>query len=261
MLRTARPTARLAPFVEALWFYEGERLEGAERVLPSGRMQLLVSLADSVEGMAPVTLTGPSTRPALVERTAFRRIVGVQFRAGGAWPFAGVPCSTLVDLDLDLGALWGRRAAELREVLLEEAAATAVDPEDRVLARLERSLLERVPAPTGLEPALRRALLRLEAGRPVREVVEESGLSRATLTRRLHERVGLGPKQVASLARFQRAVRALARSPRDLAEVALAAGYYDQSHLTHAFRRYAEMTPRTYRPLSSEEPNHVPLET
>jgi AraC-like DNA-binding protein len=61
------------------------------------------------------------------------------------------------------------------------------------------------------------------------------------------EEVGLPPKTIARLLRFERAreLAALAEQP-DWPRIALASGYYDQSHLINEFRRVTGRTPVTF---------------
>ena len=67
------------------------------------------------------------------------------------------------------------------------------------------------------------------------------------LLRRFREEVGLRPKALARLLRFERAAALLERSdPPGLARLAATCGYYDQSHLTSEFRRITGVTPAVY---------------
>lgn len=59
---------------------------------------------------------------------------------------------------------------------------------------------------------------------------------------RFRDQVGLSPKAAAGVVRFERAAADLGRRPR--AEVAVAHGYADQSHLTREVVRYAGEPPR-----------------
>ena len=60
--------------------------------------------------------------------------------------------------------------------------------------------------------------------------------------------VGIAPKVVARILRFQRAIRALMQDPKcSLAEVAVAAGYFDQAHFIKDFKRMSGGVPRGYR--------------
>jgi AraC family transcriptional regulator len=62
---------------------------------------------------------------------------------------------------------------------------------------------------------------------------------------RVHLRVPIGA-YVRGL-RLEWAARRLAQGEEPLSEIALAAGFADQSHFTRAFRRYAGATPLRYR--------------
>jgi AraC family transcriptional regulator len=47
--------------------------------------------------------------------------------------------------------------------------------------------------------------------------------------------------------RIAHAARELARSARSIADIAVEAGFYDQSHFTNAFKRQLGVTPAEYR--------------
>ena len=79
---------------------------------------------------------------------------------------------------------------------------------------------------------------------PISTLGDELGWSPKRLIARFREQVGLPPKQVARLLRFQRATTLIlaAESP-DWGALARMCGYYDQSHLIHEFQRFAGDTP------------------
>jgi AraC-like DNA-binding protein len=82
---------------------------------------------------------------------------------------------------------------------------------------------------------------------PIGALAEHVGWSRKRIVARFREQVGLPPKAVARLLRFERA-RALAeRTQRpEWARVAAECGYYDQSHLINDFRAVTGRTPETF---------------
>lgn len=111
---------------------------------------------------------------------------------------------------------------------------------------LTARLADARPPSTGVEWAWRR--LCDTGGRvAIGALAEELGWSRKRLVARFREQVGLPPKAVARLLRFERA-RALAeRADRPgWAEIALDCGYYDQSHLINDFRAVTGRTPETF---------------
>ena len=76
------------------------------------------------------------------------------------------------------------------------------------------------------------------------ELARDVGWSHRHLSARFREQVGLPPKALARVLRFERALNFLRGvRPRPLAEVALAARYYDQAHLNREFRALAGCTP------------------
>ena len=71
----------------------------------------------------------------------------------------------------------------------------------------------------------------------VKELAEQLGVSRRTLERAFAEHVGVAPKKFARVLRFQNALTIIrARRFRDLADLAFACGYADQSHLIRDFK-------------------------
>ena len=75
--------------------------------------------------------------------------------------------------------------------------------------------------------------------------MDETGWSRRHVTERFRRQLGVSPKAYARLLRFEHASALLNEKPRGrtLADVAMEAGYYDQSHLTRDFVALAGMTP------------------
>jgi AraC-like DNA-binding protein len=105
-----------------------------------------------------------------------------------------------------------------------------------------------VPA---LSPEVAWLLRKLEASKGrarVEPLMDETGWSRRYVTERFRRQLGVAPKAYARLLRFDHASALLGRlSPgRTLADVAMEAGYYDQSHLTRDFVALAGMTPGAY---------------
>jgi AraC-like DNA-binding protein len=78
-------------------------------------------------------------------------------------------------------------------------------------------------------------------------LVEELGWSRKRLAARFREEVGVSPKSLARILRFERAAALLARpDPPGFAALAYECGFRDQSHLTNEFRRITGVTPAAY---------------
>ena len=75
---------------------------------------------------------------------------------------------------------------------------------------------------------------------------------RCQLERRFLWEVGLTPKRLSRIVRFQRAIDLLRTTDERWAAVALDCGYYDQAHLNREFRDFAGQSPGQY--LGTEQP-------
>jgi AraC-like DNA-binding protein len=78
------------------------------------------------------------------------------------------------------------------------------------------------------------------------EIGAQRGISRFQLIRAFKQAFGLTPEDFRRQLRVERA-RALLAGPRRLSEIALCAGFADQSHMTREFRRLVGLSPGYYR--------------
>jgi AraC-like DNA-binding protein len=234
LYREFTPPPELGEYVRCTWVLEADGAR-KEAILPDGCMDIIWR-----EGRGAV-VAGPDTGPVPVSRTPGSTVVGVRFRPGAATGALGVPADQLRDARVPLGELWGDRGARLEERLDGAGSASAR------LAMIERELRVRLSGagrPDGLVAAAVSGLRGPEP-RGVREIADALGISERQLRRRFHAAVGYGPKTLARILRFQRML-ALVRqraSRRDLARLALDAGYADQAHMTAECTRLAGLPP------------------
>jgi AraC family transcriptional regulator len=122
-----------------------------------------------------------------------------------------------------------------------------------LLLQLSALTSRRTPggASTG-EPAwLRRARDRIHAGFRgpllMGEIAAEAGVHPVYLARAFRRSYGCAPAEYARRLRIEAASELLARAEIPLSEVALKAGFSDQAHLSHMFRRMVGVSPGQYR--------------
>ena len=256
MYLQCRPGSSLAPYVEKLWCCEGyEATHRQERVLPSGRFQLIINLA---AGRGASIVVGMRTRYSILETAGIQSVIGVVFRPGGAQPFFDPAADEFYDRAVPLDQLWNSASGNLHDCLLE-----APGPPAR-LHVLEAELQRRLGEPRELHSAVRYALG--EFGRDplvtrVLQVARDTGFSRRRLTGLFREQVGLTPKLYCRLRRFQQLVSRIASgAPINWAQMSLDGGYYDQAHMAHEFREFSGVSPGAW--LASERPflNHAVID-
>jgi AraC-like DNA-binding protein len=190
--------------------------------------------------------------------------MGVHFKPGGAFPFLGPPAHELADSHIDLEAIWGRTAAEMREQLSEISS-----PTHRLLL-LEKLLMSRLSCQQH-HSAVALALDRFAqaGGRTrTRELARQASLSQKRFIDVFRSEVGLSPMLFNRVVRFQRVLTTVhARSAPDWTQLALDNGYFDQSHLIRDFLAFSGLSPVDYlhrlRELDMQglhiKFNHLPL--
>ena len=80
-----------------------------------------------------------------------------------------------------------------------------------------------------------------------RELAELAGVHPTTLVRAFRSAFRCSPGEYVRRVRIERAMAALASTGQPIADIAVANGFYDQSHFTNVFRRHTRMTPAEYR--------------
>jgi AraC-like DNA-binding protein len=250
-----RPADSLASYVEKLWYCgQYQVAHSKERVLPSGRFQLVIDLAES---SAPPLVVGMRSECTVIETAGLQSMIGVVFRPGGTLPFLGWSAGEFYNQEVSLDLIWGTAATCLRDRLRGTRTTSAR------FRLLEAALLQAMQ-PVRLHTAVQYALGEFQRAphiRSVLDVTREAGLSRRRFAQLFREQVGLTPKLYCRLRRFQQVVRKLATgAPVDFADVALAGGYCDQAHLANDFRAFSGISPSAW--LSAERPfrNHAAMD-
>jgi AraC-like DNA-binding protein len=120
---------------------------------------------------------------------------------------------------------------------------------DRRFDAIEAFLLERAADGPRPSPAVAWTLARLRAtaGRArIESLAAELGCSRRYIHASFREQVGIPPKTLARLLRFEDVCHRIDDEPARWADIAHNAGYCDQSHLNRDFRELAGTTPTDF---------------
>ena len=246
-------SAELREVARDYWGYaEQTGVPVRRRELPSAGVILIVNLGEPLlitqpQSKAHVIPTGGGFVAGLHETYSVTETagsqVGVELRLSplGAYRLLGQPMDALSNRSVALDELYGGWAVDLAE-RLQEAMTWDVR-----FAALDGALACRLPSARTPPPEVAwawRQLARSGGRVPISTLGDELGWSPKRLIARFREQIGLPPKQVARLLRFQQATTLIsaAESP-DWGALAHMCGYYDQSHLIHEFQRFAGDTP------------------
>jgi AraC-like DNA-binding protein len=248
MVTRAAPPA-LRGYVRSYTGYEEWSAEPlCRREVPSADVTLILS-PDSVLSLPERHVSfvaGLYDREAHVEHAGSQRGVEVRLTPLGAHAVFGVPMHELANRAIELDDLLG--PGNLVERMWDAggwAARFAVL--DAALARARRD--------PSREVAWAWDRLRGSDGRvAIGALAAELGWSHRRLISTFREQIGLPPKTIGRVLRFERVSRLLREAPAPrLAEIAYDCGYYDQAHLNRDFREFAGTTPTDY--LASRLPD------
>ena len=252
-----RPVAQpLASHVEHLWMARGHLpTRWRNMILPDGAVELIFNLGEPQKLCArddfrrhtifrESWISGERTSPIVIDEFGHVDLVGVRLRAGGAWPFLGIPLREFTDQVVELDSVLGGEIKELRDRLGEATNEDArFDLLETWLMQLARS---RTPPTRSVSYALR---LITGDSNPARigMLADQIGISHKHLLREFDRCVGLRPKVFARLCAFQRVIQSVGRKLEiDWAGTAALCGYYDQAHLIREFRSFSGLTPANY---------------
>ncbi len=251
--REHRVPPPLDAFVECVWFLRasGADTQATQRVLPDGCIELIVHLGDAFVSLAdgsspqPASLVvGMLTRPIELLPPAMVETIGIRFRPGGAHRFFALPLSELTDSGLALEDLWGATGRRFFAQLGDAARDAA---RLRIITRELMSRLAHAESDSDSDRMIDFVLQQLmrSAGRAsVSRLASSAGITTRHLQRKFQQRVGVGPKMLARLLRFQNTLRArTANTPIEWARIAVECGYADQSHLIREYTALAGETP------------------
>ncbi|GGA15454.1 helix-turn-helix domain-containing protein [Dyella caseinilytica] len=263
------PGPPLASIIEAIWDWDMPASEFRyERILPDPCTGLIINLLEDETRVyrdhdtrqcrraSGSVIGGPYRQSWIIDTAEQVRVIGVNFRPGGAHALIGLSAEDLAQRDINLEDMFGARAHQLRQRLLE-----AVTPAER-LALMEQWLRRLSEQPSWDATILHAVatLARVPDVPSIGRLQRDSGYSAHRFGLLFRRHVGMTAKQYARLMRFRAVVdMAYPAQQLDWARIALDGGYCDQAHLSHEFRRFAGITPTEFAALRGPYLNHLTL--
>lgn len=183
--------------------------------------------------------------PAITEAALTSHCLQFDLTPLGASLLFGLPLHHLANRAVALADLLGPEFPHLVERLYEargwERRFSLLDDFLLATTRLRPPADPRAACALGL-------IARSHGGIEIGALARAVDLSRKQVIGLFRDQVGLAPKAVARLYRFDRARHRLERSAGvDLAQLALDCGYFDQAHFNRDFRAFSGLSPTAFR--------------
>lgn len=249
-LSSAQPESDLVGIVWEYWEVKGRLSPFREALLPNGFAEIMFNLGPPhrvLQGSGTGVwerswFSGLQERSIFIESLEGTHLVSIRLHPLGATQLLGDSATRAANSIVDLEALIGAEARELRDRLLtaQSPAARFSILEDFIAAR---SLAE-------IPRFIRDAVARIEASHGslrVADLHRELAVSRKHLAVSFTRYVGVSAKSYAQIQRFLWTLEQLRNSTDvDWSRLAAEAGYSDQSHLVRDFRRVGAASPTEY---------------
>jgi AraC-like DNA-binding protein len=225
-------------FVRCVWTLEGAASEAPAPALPDGCPELVLNFGDPclVTGgngrlvrQPPFVLVGQITRPFAVSPTGSLNFIAVRFTPAGA-SYLHQPMSEITDTWQDIREL--PSAAPLKKVVERSMANEAR------MTLLHSALAHIITQGSPIDERVLSAVEIIERKHgvvPIDTVAKEVAMTTRHLQRLFTQCVGISPKLLSRIRRFQRVFAALRDQPEGWASVAIGCGYADQAHLIRDF--------------------------
>lgn len=258
-IRSVEPHPHLKGVVERLFVFESDGQmpdEDLKLIVPNGLIKLVIPFRNGLLSRTgdwthlakenSLAFIGISEIPARVDlpSNGFAGNITLEFSPWGAYRLFPLRLGEVKNQVHALTDLMGVVAGRLAERLAE-----AEDLGQKVQL-VQQFLLGQLRAARP-DPVFDHCIQRIVASRgriAVGQLEKETGYSSRWLLTKFHERLGISPKSIASVIRFQQLYKAL--SQRDQTSL-LPAGefyeyYYDQSHFIKDFKKFTGLAPTRF---------------
>lgn len=248
------PPVHQAAIVDTYFEAEGMPEYGTHRLLARPGQLIHVNLGDALLGISGETgkrermtrhlVSGSRTGWFDSRPTGHMHLLGIALTPIGLHALTGVPQHELCERDLELDDLF--RGSGVRSWY--DQLGQAPDTRTRLLL-LQQFVDERLEqrAQRLYDNASRIARFALQhAAIPMKELERRTGYTRQYVLRLMRERTGLSTQEHHYVLRMQRTTGLLNDAKLGMTDVALAAGFYDQSHFNRHFKRFTGLTPSAF---------------
>jgi AraC-like DNA-binding protein len=258
------PEKQLSPYVALIWVFEsrfGVPLADSRLIVPDGRAKIIVPYRNSLCAAVNkrllnakehhIFLVGIQTHPTTIASTATdTSTIGVELTPKGLYHLFKLSMHEITNRMVSFEELFGPPGARLQNrvgdvedpkakiALLQTALTHLLQQNDKEYALLDHTL---------------DLLAQTHGMMRVQELAVHLGYTKRYLDRLFQEHVGVSPKSLASILRFQEVYQGwMQHQSSTFFRYQWPAYYYDQSHFIKEFKRFTGFTPQQYTAIVNE---------
>lgn len=262
--REVLPDKTLATSINCFWMIQASEAEALrDRTFPDGCQEIIFNVDTDVlrnDGHGyfsnpAVELVGQMTRPYDIVTRGRQTFFGIKFYPHSFSLFTDYSIHELRDQSIDVRDLLpdGFQAV-VEQVLARRDFSYFVHSMTRYFQQLVSAIDITSRTYHLVNQSVRRIFL--DKTSSIESLARHLNVSERYLQAAFKLHVGLSPKQLWKMIRFQRAFQYLDNPATPLADLALACNYYDQAHFTHSFKSLAGISPGEYRATAAPLNQH-----
>lgn len=237
MYMELKPKSWTSHYIDAYWLFQNGTDEEIESIIrPDGSTDIIIPLQDT---LSTPRVVGCMTYGHKILIAPKQKMLGIRFKPGFARAFLHVPLLSLQNNIIPLDCFHTYELSYFQEEVQFHSFHLYID---QIELELQKHFLAK-----NIDPIVLYAIAQLKKHRgaiSIDSVALAIGISKRTLERKFNENVGLSPKMLARIIRFQNVYKELKKSGNcDLSTLAFKAGYYDQAHFNKEYKLFAGITP------------------
>lgn len=248
----------LKGYVEKLWVFEASgRVPSTDMklIVPNGMVKLVIPFKNGLEGQREgysrlsknnqMTLIGVSDTPFIVDAQHDEPAgtIGIEFSPLGAYRFFNLKQSELKNHIFMIDEVFNRAVSEIQEQI---ANCPRVDDKIELLQKFLLKLFTH----TAPDPIFEYCIQRIQETNgaiSIKELEKSTGYSSRWLNMKFQEKIGVSPKNLCAISRFQFFYQTLISDPSQIFENKIYHSiYHDQSHFIKEFKRFTGMPPTLF---------------
>lgn len=262
--QTYAPLPALKSYIHKIWTVESSQpmpSDDMKLVVPNGRLLLIMPFHNGITGKMDnkhhlvtnnrLALVGMSDRPSIVdaETNGPTGTIGIEINATGAYRFFHFNLGGIRNDLYYLTDIVGNVAGEIEQRLM---GVSRVEDKVNLLQEFLFSLFIRQPEDQLFDYCVRK-IEGAQGGLRIKELEKMTGYTSRWLNMKFEERLGISPKDISSIVRFQKYYQVLLSNPTGFfRNKHFFDDYHDEAHFIKEFKRFTGWPPARLMQFQNE---------
>lgn len=253
---TYKPHPALELLINFYWTLEipADKNAQKQQIIPDGNIEMTFILGDDIMRCISedefvkqprAMILGQVNNAFYVQPTGYVNTFAISFYPYGFANFITEPIKNLINKETPLAELFGYESANV----LEQKIISATNVKERIKC-IEDFLFTKLNEQKTIDHIVKSTvdtLLSSKGSAQINSLSEEDLSKKRKLERMFQKQIGISPKQLSKLIRFQSALKAMLNEEDiSLTNIAHDSNYYDQSHFIKDFKEFTGVSPKDF---------------